>query len=110
MNKHGICSKCNIILNQNNYRTGRAVRKFCYNNHVLAFYKIKISSSFSPKSDVGTQTDFSDKQDSSKKQSSSRKQVSTRKQDRSGIQDGSNKDDSSNKQDVSISYPDRCLS
>ena len=60
LNKHVNCSKCNVVLLQDNYKKGRTVCKLCYNNNVLRYYKNKFSSNPSPKSDVGTQTDFSD--------------------------------------------------
>ena len=37
LNKHGNCSKCDIASTQNNYRKGRTVCKWCYNNHVLGY-------------------------------------------------------------------------
>ena len=65
LNKHGNCSKCDIVLNRDNYKRGRTVCKLCYNNNVLRYYKNKFCSNLSPKSDVGTQTDFSDQLDRS---------------------------------------------
>ena len=56
LNKHVNCSKCNNILTRDNYKKGRTVCKFCYNNNVLRYYKNKFCSNPSPKSDVGTQT------------------------------------------------------
>ena len=116
LNKHGNCSKRNIVLTQDNFKRGRTVCKLCYNNHLLAHYKYIFCSNSSPKSDVSTQTDFSyernslNKQDSSNKQVRSRKQNTSRKQDcsnkqaRYSKQDSSNKQDCSNKQDISINY------
>ena len=78
LNKHLNCSKCNVVLTQDNYKKGRTVCKLCYNNNVLRYYKNKFSSNPSPKSDVGTQTDFSDisyKQVRSGKQTKSTKQT-----------------------------------
>ena len=80
LNKHVNCSKCNIILTQDNYKKGRTVCKLCYNNNVLRYYKNKFCSNNSPKSDVGTQTDFSDELDISYKQVRSRKQTKSKKQ------------------------------
>ena len=85
LNKHAICSKCNIILTQDNYKKGRTVCKFCYNNKVLRFYKNDFSSNSYPKSDASTQTDFSDELDISYKQVRSRKQIKSRKQSISNI-------------------------
>ena len=75
LNKHGNCSKCNIVLTHDNYKKGRTVCKFCYNNNVLRYYKKKLCSNPSPKSDASTQTDFSDELDISYKQVRSRKQA-----------------------------------
>ena len=81
LNKHGNSSKCNIVLTQDNYKKGRTVCKFCYNNNVLRYYKNKFCSNpLPPKSDVSTQTDFSDELDISYKQVRSRKQTKSRKQ------------------------------
>ena len=80
LNKHDNCSKCNIVLTQDNYKKGRTVCKLCYNNNVLRYYKNKFCSNTSPKSDVGTQTDFSDELDIPYKQVRSRKQTKSRKQ------------------------------
>ena len=80
LNKHGNCSKCNIISTQDNYKKGRTVCKFCYNNNVLRYYKNKFCSNPSPKSDVGTETDFSDELDISYKQVRFKKQTKSRKQ------------------------------
>ena len=80
LNKHNICSKCNIVLTQDNYKKGRTVCKLCYNNKVLRYYKNKFCSNPSPKSDASTQTDFSDELDISYKQIRSRKQTNSRKQ------------------------------
>ena len=92
LNKHENCSKCDIVLTQDNYKKERTVCKKCYNNNVLAYYKNKFGSNSPLKTDVSTQTDFSDNQDCSRKQVRSRKEVSTRKQD------------DSNKQETSINY------
>ena len=78
LNKHVNCSKCNVVLTQDNYKKGRTVCKLCYNNNVLRYYKNKFSSNPSPKTDVGSQTDFSDisyKQVRSRKQTKSMKQT-----------------------------------
>ena len=78
LNKHNNCSKSNIALTQDNYKKGRTVCKFCYNNSVLRYYKNKFCSNSSPKSDASTQTDFSDEIDN--KQVRSRKQTKAKKQ------------------------------
>ena len=39
LNKHGNCTKCNFVSTQDNYKRGRTVCKFCYNNNVLRYYK-----------------------------------------------------------------------
>ena len=57
LSKHGNCSKCYIVLTQDNYKKGRTVCKLCYNNNVLTYYKNKFCSNNSPKSDASTQTD-----------------------------------------------------
>ena len=78
LNKHVNCSKCNVVLLQDDYKKGRTVCKLCYNNNVLRYYKNKFSSNPFPKSDVGTQTDFSDisyKQVRSRKRTKSMKQI-----------------------------------
>ena len=80
LNKHNNCSKCNIVLTQDNYKKGRTVCKLCYNNNVLRYYKNKFCSNSSPKSDASSQTDFSDESDISYKQVRSRKQTKSRKQ------------------------------
>ena len=80
LHKHDNCSKCNIVLTQDNYKRGRTVCKFCYNNNVLRHYKNKFCSNFSPESDASTQTDFSDELDISYKQVRSRKQTKSSKQ------------------------------
>ena len=80
LKKHDNCSKCNIGLTQDNYKKGRTVCKFCYNNNVLRYYKKIFCSNPSPKSDASTQTDFSDQLDISYKQVRSRKQTKSRKQ------------------------------
>ena len=90
LKKHGNCSKCNIVLTQDNYKKGRSVCKFCYNNNVLRYYKNKFGSNTSPKSDASTQTDFSNELDVSNKVDKSRKQ------------NKSVKKASSNKHDISI--------
>ena len=80
LNKHNNCSKCNIVLNQDNYKKGRTVCKLCYNNNVLRYYQNKFCSNPSSKSDASTQTDFSDNQDCSRKQIKSRKQSKSKNQ------------------------------
>ncbi len=75
LNKHSNCSKCYIVLTQDNYKKGRTVCKLCYNNNVLRYHKNKLSSNSSPKSDASTQTDFSDKLNSSNKQVRFKKQT-----------------------------------
>ena len=80
LNKHGNCSKCNIVSTHDNYKRGRTICKLCYNNNVLRYYKNKFCSNPSPKSDASTQTDFSDELDISYKQVRSRKQTKSRKQ------------------------------
>ena len=75
LNKHNNCSKCKIVLTQDNFRKRRTVCKFCYNNNVLRYYKNKFCCNTSPKSDVSSQTDFSDEIDSSNKQVRSKKQI-----------------------------------
>ena len=80
LNKHNNCSKCNIVLTQDNYKKGRTVCKFCYNNNVLRYYKNKFCSNPFPKSDASSQTDFSDELDITYKQFRSRKQTKSRKQ------------------------------
>ena len=80
LNKHDNCSKCNIVLTQDNYKKGRTVCKFCYNNNVLRYYKNKFCSNPSLKSDASTQTDFSDELDITYKQVRSTKKTKTRKQ------------------------------
>ena len=74
LNKHVNCSKCNFNLTKDNYKKGRTVCRFCYNNNVLRYYKNKFCSNTSTKSDVGTQTVFSDELDISYKQTKSKKQ------------------------------------
>ena len=96
LNKRGNCSKCNIVLTRDNYKKGRTVCKFCYNNNVLRYYKNKFGSDLSSKTDASTQTDFSSELDSSNKQVRSVRQNKTKKQA------SSNKQDCSNKQDISI--------
>ena len=80
LNKHGNCSKCNIVLTQDNYKKARTVCEFCYNNNVLRYYKNKFCYNPSPKSDASTQTDFADELDLSNKQVRSRKQTKSKKQ------------------------------
>ena len=72
LNKHDSCSKCNVVLIQDNYKKGITVCRFCYNNNFLRYYKNKFCSNPSPKSDAGTQTDFSDELHVSYKQDRSR--------------------------------------
>ena len=86
------CSKCNIVLTQDNYKKGRSFCKLCYNNHVLAYYKNEFCSYSSPKSDVSTQTDFSDER------------VNSNKPVRSIKKECSNKQDNSSNQDISCNY------
>ena len=95
LNKHGNCSKCDIVLTRDNYKKGRSVCRVCYNNNVLTYYKNKFCSN-SSKSDVGTQTDFSDGLYSSNERVRSKKQIKSMKQD------SSNKQDCSDKQDITI--------
>ena len=78
--KHGNCSKCNIVLTQDNYKKGRTVCRLCYNNNVLRYYKNKFYSNSTPKSDVSTQTDILDVFHSSNKQFRSRKQTKCKKE------------------------------
>ena len=78
LNKHGNCSKCNVILTQDIYKKGRTVCKLCYNNHVLAYYKIKFCPNSYLKTDVSTETDFSAEVDRSNKQDISTKRVSSK--------------------------------
>ena len=63
LNKHGSCSKCNIVLTQDNYKKRRTVCKLRYNNYVLRYYKSKFGANSCSKTDVGTQTDLSDEQE-----------------------------------------------
>ena len=95
LKKHMICSKCNVASTQHNFLKRRTVCNSCYNNHVLAYYKNKLRSKCSPKSDVSTRTDFSNKQDSSNKRDNSNKPV------RSSKQVSSNKQERSSKQVIS---------
>ena len=74
LNKHNNCSKCCVVLTQNNYKKGRTVCKLCYNNNVLRYYKNKFGSDLASKTDASTQTDFSSKLNSSNKQVRSTKQ------------------------------------
>ena len=96
LNKHVNCSKCNVVLTQDNYKKGRTICKLCYNNNVLRYYKNKFGSDLVSKTDASTQTDFSSELDSSNKQVRSVRQNKTKKQA------SSNKQDCSNKQDISI--------
>ena len=75
LSRHGICSKFNFAITQDNYKKSRTVCKLCYNNHVFAYCKNKFCSNSSPKSDVGTQTDFSDKQEGLNKKVGSSKKI-----------------------------------
>ena len=61
--KYSKCSKCNIDITQVSYEKGRTVCKFCYNNHVLTYYKNEFGFTSSLKTDVVTQTDLSDNRD-----------------------------------------------
>ena len=81
LNKHNNCSKCCVVLTQNNYKKGRTVCKLCYNNSVLRYYKNKFASDLVSKTDTSTQTDFSSELDSSNKQKKSKKQASSNNQD-----------------------------
>ena len=69
-----------LFLTEDNYKKGRTVCRFCYNNNVLRYYKNKFCSNTSTKSYVGTQTDFSDELDISYKQIRSRKQTNSKNQ------------------------------
>ena len=51
LNKQGNCSKCIIVLTQDNYKRGRTVCKLCYNKNVLAYYKNKFCPNSSLKTD-----------------------------------------------------------
>ena len=93
LNKHGNCSKCNVVLTQDNYKKGRTVCRMCYNNNVITYYKNKFGFNSCIKTDVSTQTDFLD---------SSNKQVTSRKQTKSKKEPSLNKQDCSNNQDISI--------
>ena len=94
INRHNNCSKCGVVLTQDNYKKGRTVCKLCYNNNVLRYYKNKFGSDLASKTDAGTQTDFSSELDSSNKQ------VRSSRQNKSKKQASSNKQDCSNKQDI----------
>ena len=59
LNKHWNCSNCIIVLTLDSYQRGRTVCIFCFNKHVLAYYKNKFCFNSSPKSDVSTRKDFS---------------------------------------------------
>ena len=96
LNKHNNCSKCSVVLTQDNYKKGRTVCKLCYNNNVLRYYKNKFGSDLASITDASTQTDFSSEIDSSNKQ------VRSGRQNKSKKQAISNKQDCSNKQDISI--------
>ena len=74
------CSKRNIAVTWDNYKKARTVCKFCYNNHVLAYYKNRFCPNSSPKPDISTQKELSIKQDGSDKQESSNKRDRSRKQ------------------------------
>ena len=79
LNKHGNCSKCNIVLTQDNCKKGRTVCNLCYNKKVLAYFKIKFCPYSSPKTDASTHTDFSDEVDRFNRQDISIEQVSSNK-------------------------------
>ena len=96
LNKHENCSKCNIVLTQDNYKKGRTVCKLCYNNNVLAYYKNKFDSNSSLKTDVSTQTDISDVCDSLINQDMTNN-IST-----SNVCDNSNKKTTSKKRNTPI--------
>ncbi len=96
LNKHGNCSKCNIVLTQDNYKKGRTVCRMCYNNNVLSYYKNNFSDS-SLKTDACTQTDFLDECDTtnnkiiSKKRNNPIKKIRPDKKDNRIIQECSDK-------------------
>ena len=96
LNKHVNCSKCNVVLTQDNYKKGRTICKLCYNNNVLRYYKNKFGSDLVSKTDASTQTDFSSELDSSNKQ------VRSVRQNKSKKQASSNEQGCSKKQDISI--------
>ena len=92
LDKHTNCSKCDIILTQDNYKKGRTICRVCYNNNVLTYYKNKFGSNSSIKTDVSTQTDFSDVSDNTKQNTTIKKRRSTKK-DNLIIHDSSNIED-----------------
>ena len=102
LNKRGNCSKCNIVLTRDNYKKGRTVCKFCYNNNVLRYYKNKFSYNLSSKTDVSTQTDFSDELDDSNKKITSKKRNTSTKKARSTKKDDLIIHDNSNIEDITI--------
>ena len=116
LSKHGICSKCNMVLTQDNYKKGRTVCKLCYNNNVLTYYKNKFCSNSSHKLDASTQTDWnslinhditknkstSNVCDNSNKKITSKKRNTPTKKARSTKKDDLIIHDSSNIEDISI--------
>ena len=101
MNKHGNCSKCKIVITQDNCNKGRTVCILCHRNHVLESFKNRFCQNSSPKTDASAQTYFSNKQDSSNKQERSIKQVKSSEQDSSNKEATSSKQDCSSQQDIS---------
>ena len=101
LDKHTNCSKCDIILTQDNYKKGRTVCRVCYNNNVLTYYKNKFGSNSSIKTDVSTQTDFSDASDNTNQKIISKKQNTTIKKRRSTKKDNLIIQDTSNIKDIS---------
>ena len=75
--------ECNIANSQHNCKKGRTVCKICYNNHVLAYYKIDFCLNSSANTDAITQTDFSNKQASANKHDNSTEKDISNKQSRS---------------------------
>ena len=116
LSKHGNCSKCNMVLTQDNYKKGRTVCKLCYNNNVLTYYKNKFCSNSSHKLDASTQTDWnslinhditnnkstSNVCDNSNKKITSKKRNTPTKKARSTKKDDLIIHDSSNIEDISI--------
>ena len=115
LNKHNNCSKCCVVLTQDNYKKGRTVCRMCYNNNVLRYYKNKFGSDLASKTDAGTQTDFPDvwnsliNQDISTNKSTSnicdnsnKKRNTHIKKDRSTKKDNLIIQDSSNIEDITI--------
>ena len=116
LNKHNNCSKCNIVLNYDNYKKGRTVCKLCYNNNVLTYYKNKFGSDLVSKTDASTQTDLnnlinydltnnkstSNDCNNSNKKITSKKRNTPTKKSRSTKKDDLIIHDSSNIEDISI--------